>query len=205
MPSAEYIETASALQYTGSNGAEMSAFANTPIVSESGGVLELGNPETMEVSTTFQTGDWYDKRYNSRSPAAIFPAMHISKAAALLDTNTVFDPTSLQNQINTNTTNIATNTTAITALQTKLGKADIVSISVPILILGGTADRPITWNRAFSNANYDLSYAFDASTIGRITCAPVAGTKTTTGITIRITAGLAVSVLGVVHVFAIEV
>lgn len=205
MPAADYIQIAGALQYTGSNGAEMSAYVGVPILSESSGVLTLGDPVHNTVSYVFQTGDWWDRAYNAWWPASDFPGAHITKAAALQDTDTVFNPAGLQSQITANTNNIATNTTAITALQTKLGKADIVSISVPILILGGTADRPITWNRPFSNANYDLSYAFDASTIGRITCAPVAGTKTATGITIRITAGLAVSVLGVVHVFGIGV
>lgn len=183
MPSADYMEYANALQYTGSNGAEMATYVGVPIVTDAGGVLELGAPGAVVL--TFNTGDWYDKKYNAWWAAADFPARHVSKAAALQDT--IFDPTALN-----------------ASVSAKLGKVDLVSISVPTLLLLATADRVITWNRPFSNTSYDLSYAMDASTIGRITCAPVAGTKTTTGITIRITASLlAVAVLGVVHVLAI--
>lgn len=198
MPSVEVIRVRQAIQYTGGNGPEVSAFAGSGIVSDNGSVLQLGDPLTNWVAYTLNVGDWYESTDAVPWEGASFSARHITKAAALLDTNTVFDPTALNAQV-------AANTSAISALQGKLGKADIVSISVPILILGGTADRPITWNRPFSNASYDLSFAFDASTIGRITCSVVAGTKTTTGVTIRITAGLAVSVLGVVHVFGIGV
>lgn len=189
MPSADYIEFADALQYNGSNGAEMSAYVGVPIVTDAGGVLELGMPDAVVL--TFNTGDWYDKRYNAWWSAADFPARHLTKASALQDT--VFDPTSINNSISSLTTTV----------NGKLGKVDLVSISVPILLLGATAERVIAWNRSFSNANYDLSYAFDASTIGRITCSVKAGTKTASGLTIVVTAGLAVSVLGVVHVLGI--
>lgn len=208
MPGTDYIEFGNALQYTGSNGAEMSTYANVPMISEVGGVLLLGNPVTSEVSLMFNTGDWFDRKYQAWCAGSDFPAGHITKAAALLDTDTVFDPTSLTTQV-TNAAAAASSASTAAAAATsaaagKLGKADLVSISVPILLLGGFADRAITWNRPFSNTSYDLSYAMDASTIGRIVPTVVAGTKTTTGVTIRVTASLlAVSVLGVVHVLGI--
>lgn len=193
MPAQDYIQIAGALQYNGSNGVEMGAYVGVPIISDVGGVLTLGDPVSGSVSYVFNTGDWWDRAYNAWWPASDWAAAHITKAAALQDTDTVFDPTSINNSISALTT----------AVNGKLGKVDLVSIAVPTLLLNATVDRPITWNRTFSNTSYDLSYAFDASTLGRITCAPVAGTKTTTGITIRISAGLAVAVAGVVHVLGI--
>lgn len=198
MPSTDIIRTKIAVQYNGSNVSEMLALTGGMLFSNVGGVLTIMDGSGTMVTCVMSPGDWWEIDYGYWSQTD-FNNNHITKAAALLDTNTVFDPTGLQSQI-------TANANAITALQTgKLGKADIFSISVPILILGGTVDRVVTWNRAFTNANYDLSYAFDVNTVGRITCAPVAGTKTTTGVTIRISAGLAVTVLGVVHVFGVGV
>lgn len=195
MPTSEYMRVTWAIQYTGSNGPEVVSNMNgMQLISDVGGVLKVGDLAHNEVFFTFATGDWWDKSDQSYWAASEFPMQHITKAAALLDTNTVYDPTAVN-------ASIASLTTAVGG---KLAKVDLVSISVPVLLLNATADRVVTWNRPFNNTNYDLSYAFDASTIGRITCAPVAGTKTTTGVTIRITAGLlAVSVLGVVHVLGI--
>lgn len=196
------------LEYTGSNGAEMAASMSGSVMSESGGVLVVGDASGHYPMYTVYVGDRWNDRDGVLWPAADYTAQHITKAAALLDTNNDAAVTALQASQATQDTAIASAAAAATAASTtaagKLGKADIVSIQVPVLLLLGTVDRPIVWNRPFSNASYDLSYAFDASTIGRITCAPVAGTKTTTGITIRVTASLlAVSVLGVVHVLAI--
>lgn len=81
-----------------------------------------------------------------------------------------------------------------------VGTSDISSISVPLLVLNGTAERVVTWARPFPDANYKVSFAHDVNTLGRITAAVKPGTKTTTGVTITLTAGLAVTVAGVVHV-----
>lgn len=223
MPAVEVIRVRKAIKYTGSNGADVAAFAAVGIVSDTGTQLRLGDPGSGWVAYTLNVDDWFESTDGAQWEGAAFMERHVTKAEALLDTNNNAAVAALQaEQITQNTaiTNAATAAAAastaagtasaaaanaVTAAAGKLGKADIVSISVPILLLGGTADRPITWNRPFSNASYDLSYAFDASTIGRVTCAPVAGTKTATGITIRISAGLAVSVLGVVHVLGIGV
>lgn len=80
------------------------------------------------------------------------------------------------------------------------GTMDGVSVSVPLLLLGGSADRVITWNRPFPDASYKVSFMPDANTIGRITPVVKSGTKTATGLTVTISAGLAVSVAGVLHV-----
>lgn len=203
------------LEYTGSNGAAMAASMSGSVMSESGGVLVVGDASGHYPMYTVYVGDRWNDRDGVLWPAADYAAQHITKAAALLDTNNDAAVAALQVSQATQDTAIASAAAAATAANTaagnavaavagKLGKADIVSIQVPILLLAGFADRAIVWNRPFSNTSYDLSYAFDASTIGRITCAPVAGTKTTTGITIRVTASLlAVSVLGVVHVLGI--
>lgn len=214
MTTVNYLRRVPAVRYDGTNGAEVSAFANVPIVSDTGpgagpaSVLQLGDPGPPAwVAYTFHVGDYFDSKDQAWWLGSDFDSRHITEAAALLDTNNNAQVTTNTANIATNTTNIAGNTTAInnlsTALNGKLGKVDLVSISTPILLLGGTADRVVTWNRAFTNTSYDLSFAFDASTIGRITCTVVAGTKTTTGVTIRVSAGLAVSVLGVVHVLGI--
>lgn len=196
------------LEYTGSNGAAMAAAMSGAVMSESNGVLIVGDASGHYPMYTVNVGDRWNDRDAVLWPAADYAAQHITKDAALLDTNNNAAVAALQASDTAQNAAItaATNTAnaASTAVAGKIGKADIASISVPILLLGGFADRPITWARPFSNANYDLSYAFDASTLGRITCAPVSGTKTTTGITIRVTASLlAVSVLGVVHVMGV--
>jgi hypothetical protein len=215
MTTVPYLRRVPAVRYDGTNGVEVSTFANVPIVSDTGpgagpaSILQLGDPTASPpwVAYTFQVGDYFDSKDQAWWYGPDFESRHITEAAALLDTNNNAQVATNTANIATNTTNIATNTTAIAGLTSslagKLGKVDLVSISTPILLLGGTADRAIVWNRAFNNTSYDLSFAFDASTIGRITCSVVAGTKTTTGVTIRVSAALAVSVLGVVHVLGI--
>ena len=196
------------LEYTGSNGAAMAAAMGGMVMAESGGVLTVGDAGGNYPLYTVNIGDRWNDREGALWPAADFAAQHITKDAALLDTNNNAAVAALQatqtTQAGQITTATSTANAASAAAAAKLGKADIVSISVPVLLLGGFADRPIVWNRPFSNANYDLSYALDASTIGRIVPSVVAGTKTATGVTIRVTASLlAVSVLGVVHVLGI--
>jgi len=215
MPAVDYVRIRKAVQYTGSNGAEVAAFAAIGIVSDNGSVLNLGDPVSGWIGWTLNAGDYFEDSDNRPWLQAEFSQRHITKDAALLDTNNNAAVAALNASQATQDTAIAAAASAASAASTaagnaataaagKLGKVDLVSISVPILLLLGTADRAVVWNRPFSNTSYDLSYAFDASTIGRITCAPVAGTKTTTGITIRVTASLlAVSVLGVVHVLGI--
>lgn len=208
MPVSDYIRLRKAIQYTGSNGAEISAFANTPIVLDNGVHLKLGDPGSGYVAFTMNVGDYYESTDGSAWQGSVFDSSFVTKASTLLDTDTVYNPTALTNRVAATEASVTGLTNSMNGLSNaangKLSKVDLVSISVPLLLLLGTADRPIVWNRPFSDANYQLSYAFDASTIGRITCAPVAGTKTANGITIRVTASLlAVSVLGVVHVMGI--
>lgn len=208
MPAVEVIRVRKAIMYTGSNGTEVAAFANVGIVSDNGVQLKLGDPGSGWVGYTLNVNDWYESTDGAQWDGPSFMERHVTKTEALLDTNNNAAVAALQaEQITQNTAITAAGNAASAASAAaagKLGKVDLVSISVPVLLLLGTADRVVTWNRPFSNTSYDLSYAFDASTIGRITCAPVAGTKTTTGVTIRVTASLlAVSVLGVVHVLGI--
>lgn len=215
MTTVNYLRRVPVVKYDGTNGAEVSAFANVPIVSDTGpgagpaSILQLGDPTATPpwVGLTFAVGDYFDSKDQAWWYGPDFESRHITEADALLDTNNNAQVAALNTSQGTQDTAIAAATAAAAAASTtangKLAKVDLVSISVPILILGGTADRAIVWNRPFNNTSYDLSYAFDASTIGRITCSVVAGTKTTTGITIRVSAGLAVSVLGVVHVLGI--
>lgn len=87
------------------------------------------------------------------------------------------------------------------ALAVEGSRSDIVSISTPTLVIGAFVDRVVTWARPFSNTDYELSFALDRNMIGNVTCAVVGGTKTTTAVTIRVTAVLVVSVSGVIHVY----
>lgn len=214
MATVDAIKYGQFIQYTGSSGAAFATAIGGQIVSEAGGVLSLGDPSTGTVMFVVNTGDWFNLREGSFWSDADFTAQHITKAAALLDTNTDSSAavTALQasqatqgNTISGHTTTIGTHTLQIAALQSAVtaivpGTSDIVSVSVPLLLLGGSADRVVTWARPFANANYNVSFATDANTIGRITPTVLAGTKTATGLTVRITAGLAVTVAGVVHV-----
>jgi len=79
---------------------------------------------------------------------------------------------------------------------------DAQSISVPILLLGTTVDRVVTWSSALPNANYNVKFLPDVNTLGKATFTVKAGTKTVNGCTINVSANLAVSVLGVCHVIA---
>lgn len=81
-----------------------------------------------------------------------------------------------------------------------VGTMDGVSVTVPLLLLGGSVDRVVTWNRAFPDTSYKVSFMPDANTLGRITAVVKSGTKTASGITVTISAGLAVTVAGVLHV-----
>ena len=79
---------------------------------------------------------------------------------------------------------------------------DAQSISVPILLLGATVDRVVTWSSALPNANYNVKFLPDVNTLGKAVFTVKAGTKTVNGCTITVSANLAVSVLGVCHVIA---
>lgn len=81
-----------------------------------------------------------------------------------------------------------------------VGTMDGVSVAVPILLLNASVDRVVTWNRPFTDTNYKVSFLNDVNTLGKITPVVKAGTKTTTGLTVTITAGLALTVAGVLHV-----
>jgi hypothetical protein len=80
------------------------------------------------------------------------------------------------------------------------GTMDGVSVAVPLLLLGASVDRVVTWNRPFADANYKVSFLPDAGTLGRITPVVKSGTKTASGLTVTISAGLAVTVAGALHV-----
>ena len=104
MPAVEYIRSGPAMAYTGSNGAEMAAFVNAQIVSDTGTHLNLGNPETSEVTMSFGVGDFWDKTEGGIWMGADHNANHITKASALQDT--IFNPAGLQSQITANTNSI---------------------------------------------------------------------------------------------------
>lgn len=90
--------------------------------------------------------------------------------------------------------------TALAGVPDGVGTMDAVSVAVPLLVLGASVERVVTWNRPFSNANYKVSFVPDANTIGKITPTIKANTKTATGLTVTISAGLALTVAGVLHV-----
>lgn len=81
-----------------------------------------------------------------------------------------------------------------------VGTMDAVSVSVPLLLLGGSVERAVVWNRPFPDTSYKVTFLPDANTLGKITPTVKSGTKTTSGLTVVIAAGLAVSVAGVLHV-----
>lgn len=64
---------------------------------------------------------------------------------------------------------------------------------VPALLLGATYDAPIVWQTAFPNANYTVELTRLGGLIGRASVVVKSGTKTATGLTVTVTASLAVS------------
>lgn len=82
------------------------------------------------------------------------------------------------------------------------------SISVPILLLGAAVDRPIVWTdisgaaSPMPSAAYTVLVLPDVSVIGKGTYAIKSGTQSAAGLTITVTAGLAIAVAGVAHVIA---
>ena len=166
MPGIDFVRQVKFLQYTGSNGAEVAAWANSPILLDNGQRLVLG----------INMND---------------PSVEMDKNQWISETTGVFSHQDIMTQWVTRSSLAGTD---------EVGTSDIVSISVPLLILGGTEERVVTWARPFPNANYKVSFAHDVNTLGRITATVKAGTKTTTGVTIRLSAALALTVAGVVHV-----
>lgn len=224
MPDEKFVRFKHAIRYTGSNGPEVCAFGNMPLMSDNGSVLVVGagGVETFRMNA----GDWYDSTEGSYFSNTEYFAHNIRLAETLKDTDSSAAVAALQSAVvtiqanqntqggqannhasqigalqsaqNTQAGQITALTNALNAKQT--GTSDIVSIAVPILLLGGSADRVVTWARPFPDANYKISYAFGVNTLGRITPAVVAGTKTATGVTIRLSAGLALAVADVIHV-----
>lgn len=91
--------------------------------------------------------------------------------------------------------------TRVAALADTTGMTDGVSVSLPLLALGAVIERVVTWNRPFPNANYNVVFLPDTNVIGRVTPSVKAGTKTATGLTVVLTAGLVVNASGaVLHV-----
>jgi hypothetical protein len=65
--------------------------------------------------------------------------------------------------------------------------------TTPALLLGGSADVPIEWSAPMPSTNYHVSIAPATGLIGKATIVVKNGSQTTTGITVTVTAGLAVS------------
>src|ERR1043165_3673385 len=160
MPVNDFVRQVKFLQYTGSNGPEVAAWANSPILFDNGQRLILG--------------------VNIKDPS-----VEMDKNQWISETSGVFAHNDITNQWVPRATLAGTD---------EVGTSDITSVQVPLLLLGGSADRVVTWSRPFPNANYKVSFALDANTIGRITPTVKAGTKTAAGLTVTITAGLAVTV-----------
>jgi hypothetical protein len=166
MPVNDFVRQVKFLQYTGSNGPEVAAWANSPILFDNGQRLILG--------------------VNIKDPS-----VEMDKNQWISETSGVFAHNDITNQWVPRSSLAGVD---------EVGTSDIASVAVPVLVAGSTTERTVTWARPFPNANYKVSFAPDASTIGRITPTVKAGTKTATGLTVVLSAPLAVSLAGVVHV-----
>jgi hypothetical protein len=169
---ASYIRTNTFIRYDGSNGAEIASIMGRTILSDTGTVLTFVPSPPLTFTDTFQLGDAFSPRAGFFLKAD-FEAQYVT----------------------------ASSMTPQPPQPDQVGTMDAVSVSVPILLLGASVERTIVWNRAFPDANYALTYLPDANTIGKINVAVKAGTvPTKSGLTITISAGLALTVAGVLHV-----
>lgn len=172
MTTASYIRTNTFIQYDGANGAEIAALMGRTILSDTGTVLTFVPSPPLTFTDVFHLGDAFSPRAGFFLKAD-FEAQYVSAFS-------------------------------MTPVKDTVGVMDAVTVPVPILLLGGSVERVITWNRAFPNNKYAVTYLPDANTIGKITLSikVVNGqeVKSASGLTIVLTAGLAVSVAGVLHV-----
>lgn len=172
-----YVCLQNFIRYNGSNGSEFAASMERTIISDNGTVLLVEQTVPIVYPDDIRLGDAFSPQVGFFR-SADFDKMYTLRSA--------MEPPVIPPD--------------------KVGTMDAVSVSVPILLLGGSVDRVITWNRAFPDNTYKVSFLPDANTIGRITPAikVVNGTpvKSATGMTITVSAGLAVSVAGVLHVVA---
>lgn len=65
--------------------------------------------------------------------------------------------------------------------------------TAPLLVVGGTAPVPIVWSSPFPTADYAIDISGFPNLLGRATLTLAPGTKTAEGLTVNVTASLAVS------------
>lgn len=65
--------------------------------------------------------------------------------------------------------------------------------TTPALLLGGSADVPIVWSSPMPSSTYHVSIAPATGLIGKADIVLKSGSQTASGITVTVTAGLAVS------------
>lgn len=201
MPAVNICESRKAIQWTGSNAAEIdAAITDLTIDSNVGGVLTVTSSSTQFV---LNTGDWatYWQGYiNGIYTNAQFNFYFLANAITS-------DMTSMQTQVNTNTTAISSNSSAITALQaamSTLGTAAVRSAGVqtaPTLLLGVAQNVDVTLLPAMPNTSYTpYSFAFGGVNLSGLT---INSTTVINASTVRVNLQTSLVSLAGVHVMVL--
>ncbi len=168
-----YVSIQNFVRYDGRNGPEFAAYMERTILSDNGTTMIVEQTVPIVYPDDIQIGDAFSPQVGFLR-AADFDRMYALK--------TDMEPPAT------------------------VGTMDALSLQVPVLLLGASVERTVTWNRPFPADDYDISFLFDANIIGKVNAAvkvvngkPV---KSVTGATIVISAALAVTVSGVLHVLA---
>jgi len=82
---------------------------------------------------------------------------------------------------------------AVTSTVESITGLRVGTATTPALLLGASADVDITWSSPMPSTSYHVSIAPATGLIGKATVALKVNSQTTTGITVTVTAGLAVS------------
>lgn len=143
MPAIAIVDNFQAIQYTGSNSAEIDGLiTDFTITSESGGVL---NFTSQFLNLSANTGDWI--RFRLGQVEGVFSSSAFSAGYAQYPTQGSFDA-------------LAGNVSTLSATVTSLGVSTAQSVGigeVPTLLLNATAVVPVTLLPAMPSSSYTVN------------------------------------------------
>lgn len=194
MPAVNIVESRKAIQWTGSNAAEIdSAITDLTIDSNVGGVLTVTSSGNQFV---LNTGDW-----------ATYWQGFINGIYTNAQYNFYFLANAVSGDLSTLTSQVSSNTSAITTLQSQvsgLGTAAVRSAGVqtaPTLLLGIPQNVDVTLLPAMPNTSYTpYAYAFGAVNLSGLT---INSTTVLNASTVRVNVQTSLASLGGAHIMVI--
>lgn len=194
MPAVNIVESRKSIQYTGSNSAEIdAAITDLSIDSEGGGVLTVTSSGTQYVVPTGSWLNYWQGYVNGVYTSSQFNFYFLTNSVGS-------DLTALQSQVTTNTTNIATLQTQMTAINIQAVRSAGVQ-TAPTLLLGVAQNVDVTLLPPMPNTSFTpYAYAFGAVNLSGLT---INSTTVLNASTVRVNVQTSLASLGGAHIMVV--